>query len=63
MNWRPLGPKIQVQDQRFYHIYIYIYIIYKAVPLQAWTGPEDSRKLRFPDQDWRFYYIYIIYNI
>ena len=22
---------------------------YKAVPLQAWTGPEGSRKLRFPD--------------
>jgi len=22
---------------------------YKAVPLQAWTGPEDSRMLRFPD--------------
>jgi len=21
----------------------------KAVPLQAWGGPEDSRKLRFPD--------------
>ena len=21
----------------------------KAVPLKAWTGPEDSRKLRFPD--------------
>jgi len=21
----------------------------KALPLQAWTGPEDSRKLRFPD--------------
>jgi len=20
----------------------------KAVPLQAWTGPEGSRKLRFP---------------
>jgi len=20
----------------------------KAVPLQAWTGPEDSRKLRLP---------------
>ena len=36
------------------HIYIYIYIyicIYKgkAVPLQAWSGPEGSRKLRFPD--------------
>ena len=21
----------------------------KATPLQAWTGPEGSRKLRFPD--------------
>jgi len=21
----------------------------KALPLQAWTGPEGSRKLRFPD--------------
>ena len=21
----------------------------KAVPLQAWTGPEGSRKLRFPE--------------
>ena len=42
------------------HIYIYIYIyththtyiIYgkgKEVPLQAWSGPEGSRKLRFPD--------------
>ena len=24
-------------------------IIGKAVPLQAWSGPEGSRKLRFPD--------------
>ena len=28
-------------------------VLYKikgeAVPLQAWTGPEGSRKLRFPD--------------
>jgi len=22
---------------------------YKAVPLQAWSGPEGSRKLSFPD--------------
>ena len=29
-------------------LYIYIYI-HKAVPLQAWSGPEGSRKLRFPD--------------
>jgi len=21
----------------------------KAIPLQAWTGPEGSRKLKFPD--------------
>jgi len=27
----------------------YHYIKGKAVPLQAWSGPEDSRKLRFPD--------------
>ena len=34
------------------YIYIYIYIYIgrgKAVPLQAWSGPEVSRKLRFPD--------------
>jgi hypothetical protein len=23
--------------------------ICKTVPLQAWSGPEGSRKLRFPD--------------
>jgi len=21
----------------------------KAIPLQAWTGPEGSRRFRFPD--------------
>ena len=21
----------------------------KAIPLQAWTGPEGSRRLKFPD--------------
>ena len=26
-----------------------MYVKGKAVPLQAWTGPESSRKLRFPD--------------
>jgi len=25
------------------------YIKGKSVPLQAWSGPEGSRKLRFPD--------------
>jgi hypothetical protein len=44
------------------YIYIYKFILYyivlycvtykgkgKAVPLQAWSGPEGSRNLRFPD--------------
>ena len=26
-----------------------LYVKGKAVPLQAWSGPEGSRKLRFPD--------------
>jgi len=26
-----------------------LWVKVKAVPLQAWTGPEGSRKLRFPD--------------
>jgi hypothetical protein len=25
------------------------YIKGKAIPLQAWTGPEGSRRLRLPD--------------
>jgi hypothetical protein len=32
------------------YIYIYIYIYNdKAIPLQAWSGLEDSRRLRLPD--------------
>jgi hypothetical protein len=27
----------------------HVYVRSKAVPLQAWSGPEVSRKLRFPD--------------
>ena len=26
-----------------------LYVKGRAVPLQAWSGPEGSRKLRFPD--------------
>jgi hypothetical protein len=32
----------------YIYIYVYIYIEGKAVPLQAWSGPEGSRKLKFP---------------
>ena len=34
------------------HVIIFMYVLLyngKSVPLQAWTGPEGSRKLRFPD--------------
>ena len=35
---------------KYIYIYIYIYIYKgKAVPLEAWSGPVGSRKLRFPD--------------
>ena len=27
----------------------YIKVKGKAIPLQAWTGPEGSRRLRLPD--------------
>jgi len=29
--------------------YIQVKVKGKAIPLQAWTGPEGSRRLRFPD--------------
>jgi len=29
--------------------YVRLHYKGKAVPLQAWSGPEGSRKLRFPD--------------
>ena len=32
-----------------HYIYPICIIKDKAVPLQAWSGPEDSRKLRFTD--------------
>jgi len=36
-----------------WNVCIYKYVTVKgkgkAVPLQAWSGPEGSRKLRFPD--------------
>ena len=31
------------------HTYIYIYMKGKAIPLQIWTGPEGSKRLRLPD--------------
>jgi hypothetical protein len=37
-------------DLLFYDIPQFIYSCKgKAIPLQAWTGPEGSRRLRLPD--------------
>jgi len=33
----------------YVYIYVCIYVKSKAMPLQACSGPEDSRKLRCPD--------------
>jgi hypothetical protein len=30
-------------------VVVVVIIIGKAIPLQAWTGPEDSRRLSFPN--------------
>ena len=30
-------------------MYMKVKVQGKAVPLQAWTGPEGSRRLRLPD--------------
>jgi hypothetical protein len=39
----PLDSKEVIIFNRSYYLY------FKAEPLQAWSGPEGSRKLRFPD--------------
>ena len=59
----PLPPKIMyvcLIIGIYTQIYVYIYVCVcicvckgKAVPLQAWSGPEGSRKLRFPDFSWQ----------
>ena len=28
---------------------VHVIVIRKAIPLQAWTGPEGSRRFRLPD--------------
>jgi hypothetical protein len=33
----------------FYYFAVYSVKKSKAIPLQTWTGPQDSRRLRFPD--------------
>ena len=40
MRFACCAPKVTVTYSEY---------VIKAVPLQAWSGPEGSRKLRFPD--------------
>ena len=48
-SWKPNNVAAMLFYIHILRIRIYIYIKGKSVPLQAWTGPEGSRKLRFPD--------------
>jgi hypothetical protein len=40
---------VLVQCRYYRDVYLEVKSKGKAVPLQAWSGPEFSRKLRFPD--------------
>ena len=41
--------QLQLQLLSLEHCYSSTLQVVKAVPLQAWSGPEGSKKLRFPD--------------
>jgi hypothetical protein len=52
-DWTPSGHYVPIHSLPF-HTAAFIQFFQnklkgKAVPLQAWSGPEGSRKLRFPD--------------
>jgi hypothetical protein len=38
-----------IESLSIVHTFTYVYKLVKAIPLQAWTGPEGSRRLRLPD--------------
>jgi len=46
---RETGYKIFVKEYYHYIFYKYIKGKGKAIPLQAWTGPEGTRRSRLPD--------------
>jgi len=33
----------------FFTLCMYVYILGKGIPLEAWTGPVGSRTLKLPD--------------
>jgi len=46
-SWRAASV-LRRRDRQIRH-YSYVGKKGKAIPLQAWTGPEGSRRLRLPD--------------
>jgi hypothetical protein len=49
---------LRIFDQKLAHLFSALAEIWykrkvkcKTIPLQAWTGPEGSRRLRFPDSN------------
>ena len=50
MNVKSVNISGELVEKQTMNTILYVYIYKgKAVPLQAWGGPEVSRKLRFPD--------------
>jgi hypothetical protein len=48
--WKALGmARIATFEESIFKLAVIEKVKAKAVPLQAWSGPEGSRKLRFPD--------------
>ena len=48
-KWRISDKIIFALLALLFHVNIMLYSKAKATPLQAWTGPEGSRRLRLPD--------------
>ena len=40
---------VQPTKRRGHDFLVQVKVKVKAIPLQAWTGPEGSRSLRLPD--------------
>jgi len=47
--WSQLGSLRNDQAALYLKHLLFREYIHKAVPLQAWSSPDGSRKLRFPD--------------
>jgi hypothetical protein len=46
---RSIYGEVRVERKQYGRVYMWCKVKGKAIPLQAWTGPEGPRRLRFPD--------------